>query len=74
MTVRQAQVGARKTINLTHRGLAALERLVESEGYNETDTINRALTLHAALIDFTDTDGAITFLNGEGEEVTVILL
>lgn len=63
----------RKTINLTPRAGLALEQIKGQDGYNDTDTINRALILVASLIPYRDGD-TLTIKGPDGQEVDVIMI
>lgn len=63
----------RKTINITERAIEALNRISENTGYNETDTINRALVLNATLMEYME-NGTFTILAPDGERIRLILI
>jgi hypothetical protein len=66
----------RVTINLTRRGIDALDRVVERTGDSRTDSINRALQAYDLLLDLVDADGGRGFTtlrpDGTRERVTFL--
>lgn len=63
----------RKTINVTERAIESLNRIREVDGYNETDTINRALIMNATLIEYME-NGTLTILSPDGERIRLVLI
>lgn len=63
----------RKTLNFTDRAVTSMNRIREVDGYNETDTVNRAVILNAALLDYMK-DGTLTVLDQNGETVRLVLI
>lgn len=62
-----------KTINITSRATVALEKLRAGLDSNETDAINRAIVLHAALLDYTR-GGTLKIVAPNGETIMLLLL
>ena len=63
----------RKTINISARAMDGLNRIREVDGYNDTDTINRALIMNAALLDYME-DGVLTIIDTDGNRVRLVLI
>lgn len=63
----------KKTINLTPRAGLALERIKDQDGYNDTDTINRALILVASLIPYRDGD-TLTVEGPDGQTLDILMI
>lgn len=63
----------RKTFNFTDRALESVGRICEVDGYNETDTVNRAVILNAALLEYMQ-DGVLTILGPDGERIRLVLI
>lgn len=63
----------RKTLNFTDRAVTSMNRIREVDGYNETDTVNRAVILNATLLDYMK-DGTLTVLDQNGETVRLVLI
>lgn len=66
-------MSTRKTFNLSDKALAASERIREIDGYNETDTINRAIIMNAALLEYMES-GVLTILSPDGEQIRLVLI
>ena len=65
----------RKTYNFTERAMESMGRLIEADGYNETDTVNRALNLAAMLLEYRDSNEMITVIDPDtGEKVRIFTL
>lgn len=64
----------RVTMNLTRRAVSALTRLRE-DGSTQTDAVNRAVQVNAALLPYLDPEtGRLTVLTADGETVHIHLV
>ncbi len=65
---------ARISINLNMHAVAALEALTKSQGFNKTDTINRALQVYAFIQEELDAGNDIATVGPDGEIMKVCIL